>query len=177
MTAKRRERMLIAAAVTAVGLLVADRFVLTPLTALWKAQAEESGELAKQIADGALLVERATTLEERWKEMRRRSLPKSTSDAEDKLLNAVGKWAEDVSLQVDSIAPRWVMSEKEGSRLEVRLSAKGDMESIARFLHRLETDSLPVKLEDVELRPRDEKGQEMTLDARFSGIVLPEEKS
>lgn len=177
MTGRKRERMLVLVAATAVGLLAADRFVLTPLVALWKHQAGRSAVLRQEISEGSVLMDRSAALRDRWKEIRDRSLPGSTADAEDLLLSAVGRWASEEQLQVDSVSPRWILDEKKGNRLEVRLSAKGDLEGIGRFLHRLETDPLPVRLEDVELRPRDDKGEEMTVEARFSGIVLPEEKS
>ncbi|CAN5232806.1 hypothetical protein BH09SUM1_BH09SUM1_14890 [soil metagenome] len=177
MNAEKRKQLLIYGAIAVVGIYLGDQVVIRPLTNWWKSQGEETAMLRKNLADGKTMMDRKSQLEEREAEMHSRSLPAATADAESALLGAVGQWTATDNLQVDSISPRWLLSEKDGNRLEVNLSAKGDIESVTRFLHSLETNDLPVRLENVELRPRDDKGQEISLDARFSGIVLPGTKS
>jgi Tfp pilus assembly protein PilO len=177
MKPRQRERLLVAGALVCFAILAGDRVVLSSLTSLWKSQGEEIARLREELPRAEMLVERRQAVDDRWKEMRERALPKEPAAAENLLLTSVARWARTSGVQVDSIKPRWLSDKETGDRLEVRLSAKGDMGEITRFLYELEKDSAPVRLENVELRARDDSGASLILDARFSGIVLPEVES
>jgi hypothetical protein len=55
---------------------------------------------------------------------------------------------------------------------EFRASTTGTQSSLGKFIYQLETDKLPVKLEDCELTARDKTGQQLTGALRFSFIRL-----
>jgi hypothetical protein len=97
--------------------------------------------------------------------------------AEDQVLKSVGRWARDSRLSVTSLKPRWLRDEDDFRKLEFRAAAEGNMESIARFVYELERDPLPLKIEDIEIAARDERGDRLSLGVRFSGLVLMEENS
>jgi len=77
---------------------------------------------------------------------------------------------------VTSLKPRWSRKEKVFRKLEFRATAQGGIGSIARFLYELETDPLPLKVEDVVVTARDGRGDVLALGIRFSGLVLTDEK-
>lgn len=172
MGSEQRKRLLVIAAAVCLGLLAGDRFVVSPLSSLWARQSEEIASYTQSLEKGELLIDRAEALEQRRAEMVERSLPKDPADAENRILTAVGEWANRSRVQIEALKPRWVSDKKLGDRLEVRLSAKGNIRSVSRFLYELETDENPIRLEDVEITSSDNRGQELGLDVRFSGMVL-----
>lgn len=172
MVAKGREKMLVIVALIAVGALAGDRLVVTPMVNLWKRQAADMTHYRQSLDKGTLLLERRAAIEERWQDMGARSLPANSAEAEKNLLDAVGEWASSSRLAVNSIRPRWIIDETLDNRLELRVSASGDIAAVTRFLYGVESAALPVRLEEVEIRARDDQGRELTLDARFTGLVL-----
>lgn len=172
MNGKNREHLLLVVAGVVIGLFFADRLVFTPLINLWKAQGDRYSELSEDITKGSMLIDRKDALDDRWATMKKESL--SENDAEKKLLESISQWAGTSSLQIDSIKPKWQSDEKLGKRLEMRLSATGNIESITRFLYALETSERPIRMENVKIRTRNDTGSQLSLEAQFSGIVLPE---
>jgi Tfp pilus assembly protein PilO len=175
MESNQRKRILAVAAIVCVAVVAGDRLVLSPLQNLWTARSERIVELEKSLSKGRLLVDREQAMKERWQDMKQRSLPADMSVAEDQMLKSVGRWARDSRLGVTSLKPRWTDDEEDFKKLEFRAAAQGDMESIARFVYELETDLLPLKVEDIEIAARDERGSALALAVRFTGLVLVDE--
>lgn len=172
MAANNRERLLLIAAFIVLLIFAGDRFVIQPLIAPWKARNQRIAELKQMISNGQMLQDRKEAINERWTEMRQRSLPTQRSSAENQVLNAVGMWARTSRLNVTDMKPRWIVDENLPDRIEIRLSAVGDMPSIARFLYEMEKDPTALKLEDLQIRARDEKTTQLSLESRFTGLVL-----
>lgn len=175
MSVGKRERLLFVVAALCVGAFVGDRFVVTPLWDLWRARSARVVELRQSLAKGEELLRREQSLRERWDDMKRRSLSADVSRAEDATLTAVSRWSRESGLSVTSLKPRWVDNADDGYlELEFLASARGDIKSLARFLYELERDKLPARLAEVEIATRDDKGADLTLTTRFSGVVLTE---
>jgi Tfp pilus assembly protein PilO len=174
---KFRERILVVAAGVCIVLLMGDRFIVTPLYRLWKARAERISLLKQNLEKGALLLDRKGDIDQRWLDMNERSLSADIAEAENKILNAVNSWASRSSFNLSSIKPRWLHDEVNSKKLEFRLSGTGDVESLYRFLYEIESDSLAIKLEDIEISSRDEKTRDLALSVRFTGLILMKEKS
>jgi hypothetical protein len=176
MATNRRERLLVMAALACLAIFAGDRFILEPLAAGWQARGARIAQLEQSLAAGETLLDRQDTIAERWTAMRERSLPADTADTESKVLAAVGRWAGASRLNVTSRKPRWFLDADGANQLEVRVSASGDLGAITRFLYELERDRLALQLEDVEIKARDDSGAQLTLETRFTGLVLPEVK-
>jgi hypothetical protein len=178
MTNKQRERLLVVGALSCIVLFVGNIAIINPLTAAWKARSEEIGKLETSITSGNTLVTRRAHIEDQYREMRGRSLPADRAVAQAIVQEAVGTWARNSRLNVTSIKPRWVVtSDDPAQQLEVRVSAGGSIEAVSRFLYELEQDPMALRVEQVELRARDERGAVIELEARFTGLILPEEKT
>ena len=114
-------------------------------------------------------------LTRRWNDTNERSLTSEMSVAENRIMNSVSDWAGKSGLEVSSLKPRRMFGEKEFKKLEFRLAATGDMESVTRFLFELETDPLSLKLEDLDITARDNEGRDLALTVRFTGLILVKE--
>jgi hypothetical protein len=177
MNSQGRHRWLLIAAVACIVLLAGDRFILTPLMNTWKQRAMHIEQLEQSIENGELLLERSAMLEDRWAEANEAALPTDAAQAENLVLNAVNDWGGAAGFNITALKPRWMVDEELGPRLEIRVSGGGSLTAVSRFLYMLETDSLPLRLEDVELRARDDRGAELSLEARFSGLLPAAEEN
>lgn len=172
---KSRNRWLTTAALVAVGVLMADKLVLSALTRHWDSQSANIAELREQVEHGRVTLDRETVLRQRWEIMQQGALPADVSAAEDHVLRAAARWARDSRIMMTSLVPRWREQDEGYRTLECRATVQGDLEDVARFMLELEKDPLAVRLERATLVARDERGSTLTLDTLFTVLRLPEE--
>jgi hypothetical protein len=185
MAINQRERLLIGAVLGCFALYAADAFAIEPMIAAWKANTTKIERLQQDIKDGTMITEpkRKEAILAKWNDMREHSLPADQAAAGTVVLNAVGNWAIASRLNVTGVKSRWTIDPNAKTtrgapedRLEVRVSAEGNLSSVTRFLYELERDKLAVRDADVEIRSRDDHGTQLLLDVRFTALILPEEK-
>ncbi|MBE7558286.1 hypothetical protein HS125_04825 [bacterium] len=177
MELKRRERVLAVLAIAVLAIWAADQLLIEPLWGLWKARQERLSELSASILHGRSLVDRAAAISERWQEMRGRSLPADEPAAEQAVLVAVSRWAGTSRLGVSALKPRWREDEGGRRQIEWNAEAQGDIAQIARFLYELERDSLALRVEELDITARDNRGETLALKLRFTGLVFEEKTS
>lgn len=176
MKTRNREKLLLLFTAAAVGLLALDWAILTPLARSWKSRSARIEALSKKISQGALLVEREDVMRDRWEFMKQHSVPVDISSAENEVLTAVDRWAQASRISFTSIKPQWKNYADDYTTLECRADAFGDIQAVTKFLFELETDPLPLKVEEVEIRARDNDGRQLSLGVRFSRLVLTAQK-
>ena len=172
MKIKNREALLKIGALTVIGLLAIDRFVLTPAGALWKAQGEQIDSLNEKLKRGRQLIGREATLRDRWANMQRTDLPEDSSAAEDAIFKAISRWTNTSKLNFTSLASQWRPHDDGYETFEWRATATGDQVSLGRLLYEIEADPLPARIEDCELSTRDNRGQQLTLSLRMTFLRL-----
>ncbi|MBI5091002.1 MAG: hypothetical protein HZB26_00995 [Candidatus Hydrogenedentes bacterium] len=174
MDPERRKRLLIIAAAICIGAFALDRLVITPSFEYWNGRSAQIQELDKEIAESGGLLDREGELRQRWDTMKTQSLPKRVSDAESLVFQSVSRWASESKLSVTSLKPRWVKVPPMAQTLEIQLEGTGNIENLSKFLFALETDALPLRVEDLQVSAQDDKGEKLALSVRFSGLVLEE---
>lgn len=179
MNNKSREQLLLILAVTAILLMVGDKFVLQPLTGSWKARTKSIAELEKQVANGGKLIERDRAVRDKWNSMRANALTNDVSAAEGQALRAFERWGRDAGVTVSGLKPAWKRSNdrEEHQTLECRADATGSLSSLARFLYQVEKDPMAMKVDVVDLTTRDTEGRNLTLSLTLSGLVLTPKKN
>jgi len=172
----RRPLLLKIGLAAAVGLLLADSFVIEPAIQGWKNQNTRIAALSQKVERGRQLCEREATLRDRWAGMLRANLPAEVSAAENAVYKAVSRWTLDSQINITSLTPSPWQSREEGfDTYECRIAATGSQAALGRFLYNLETDStVPVNLEECEFITRDARGSQLTLTARITFLRLKE---
>jgi hypothetical protein len=169
---KNRQQTLTVLALTVVALFAADKLLLSPLTALWRQRSTQITELDKKVEEGKGMVRREKTLVERWEHMRTNTLPNNNSVAEQQVLKAFDRWAQDSRISVTSISPQWKHDADDFTTLQCRVEASGNLGTLSLFLYEIEKEPMALKLETVEITSRDNEGQQLTLGLQISGLVL-----
>lgn len=152
-----------------IGLWVLDSFVIEPAFHAWGEQGERIAVLQKKVENGRKLLEREKIVRDRWAGMQRANLAADNPTAGGDILNAVNRWKLASGIGLSSFNPQWQEHDDLGyDENECRVTATGDETTVGRFLYELETDAIPVNLEECEIATREAKGQQLTLTARFS---------
>ena len=170
----KREKLLLTVALLAVAILAGDRLVLDPLIKGWKARAEKIIALDEDLGNGKNLLEREKALKEKWGRYLGGNLNRTNSIAEDEVLRAIETWTDDSRILLTSIKPQWQNHEDRYRTYDVRLVAEGTMQQAVRFVHAIESDELPLKIEQLELASREKTGQLVSVSVRFTGLQLGE---
>jgi Tfp pilus assembly protein PilO len=176
MPVKNREQLLFILVLACVGLLVADRLILTPLITTWNDRSKKITELQTNINSKSLLVDRERKMQDDWLRMVRESRSTSDQVTEKQVLDGLSNWAISSRLTVTSQKLHWITGEEDCRKLEVRVSATGSLGAIARFIYALESDPQALKVEEMALSAKDDKGQTINCDVRFTRLVLEDGK-
>ncbi|HWX21863.1 MAG TPA: hypothetical protein VN578_18335 [Candidatus Binatia bacterium] len=172
MPIKNRQQVLVIAAIAVLGLFAGDKLVFDPLLGLWNARAERLTKLRQQVGDGQRLLRREESVRTQWAQMQRNTLTNNTSAAEQKVFQAIDRWANDSRVTISAITPQWKHDADDYMTLQCRLDAAGELGTLTRFLYAVEKDPMALKLESVELNAHDKAGQQLTLALQFSALVL-----
>ncbi len=173
METKNREKMLAIVAAVALGLLLMNYLVVSPLIDGWQSRTKQIKELKDKIANGAMLIRRQDVVESRWNDMRTNALDSNPAAAERQLFTAFDHWVSQSGATEGSFRPQVQETEDNYSTIDCRADVSGDMQTLLHFLYNMEKDPLGVKIESFELTSRDDNGRQLTLGLDLSGLVLP----
>lgn len=169
----KRERSIAIATAAAVGLLVLDWYVLTPLMDYSGSLTQQKEQLVSQLSAAARLMHTRTTLSRRWRSVRTTTVKHSPSEAESQLLNAQRRWSQESGLVLDAIKPE--RNEKLHDMQEVAFATTGvgSLHAATQFLYRLETAPIPLRIRELQLASRSEGSDDLTLAVRVSTLCDP----
>ncbi len=170
-----RERLLLTVALSAVGILLADRWILGRLGNLWAERSEKIRTLQQSIARGRHLLNRETAITRRWEDMWQTALSQDTSSAEDIVIKAAHRWRNESRATFTTFTGQQGNEYSSYKTYNCQAETVGDLEAIVRFLYEMEADPLPIRAESVEIKSRDDTGSKLTLTLRFSGLQLTED--
>ena len=172
MNINNRQQVLLIIAIVAVALLAGDKFVLSPLLTSWKERTVRIAELRKNVSQGSQLLTREQSIRGRWDHMKTNMLPGNASVAENEVLRAFERWSQNSRISITSIKPQLKRASDEYLTLEFRADAFGSLQALTRFLYEVEKDTLPLKVESMEITSRDNEGQQLSLGLQVSGLLL-----
>ncbi|MEI6467772.1 MAG: hypothetical protein WCQ89_23835 [Verrucomicrobiota bacterium] len=168
-----RQQMLLILAGVAIGVLILDSVVLTPLSKAWQTRSAEITKLQKNVTEGRGVIARATSTRAKWAEMQSQALPKDPAKSEQDLITAFDRWGRANNVELGSIKPQWKRgATNRYSQLECRVDATGTLSTLSRFLYEVEKSPLALRVDSVELMARDDNGQKLTLGLLVSGLRL-----
>ncbi|MDE2641420.1 MAG: hypothetical protein OSB55_01535 [Verrucomicrobiota bacterium] len=183
----KREKLLLVFVLLAVAILAGDRLVLGPLVNSWQTRAAKIIELERNVGNGKDLLPRGKSNTKTWERYWRDNLNNTNSVAEDEVLRAIENWTGDSGILLTSVKPQWQNHEYEflGKEIaenktysyktyDVRLVAEGTMQEAVEFVHAIESDELPLKIEQLELLSREKTGKLISVSVHFTGLQLGE---
>jgi hypothetical protein len=176
MNLNSRQKLLATLAIVAVGLFMADKILIKPLTKSWDARSKRLGELKEKVKKGTETLKRDKTLTERWERMTANVLSAAKPEAESQMSKAFERWAQAGGVVVSSTRTQWRESEDAYKTLELRADVSGNLPELTRFLYALEREPLAVKVDSLELQARDTEGTQLALVVSVNGLLINPEK-
>ena len=168
----KREKLLLTVALLAVAILIGDRLVLGPLVNSWKIRNDKIEKLERDIAKGKTLLPRLKSSMKKWRTYVSDNLNSTNTIAEDEVLRAIENWTGDSGILLTSIKPQWQKHDDRYRTYDVRLVAEGTMREAVEFVHAIESDELPLKIEQLELASREKTGKLISVSVRFAGLQI-----
>jgi Tfp pilus assembly protein PilO len=165
----KRERWIGIGTVAALALLGVNHLVVSPLL-------ERRDELDAKVSNAQLEVEKngrlfATRkrLTKEWNQLIGQGLPPD----ETRVLQDLGRWAQESGMNLPTVNPSRPEREKDFYKLTIRLTGTGGISQIGRFLDRIETASVPLRITDVTITSRREGTDDLQLTMGVSTIYPP----
>jgi type II secretory pathway component PulM len=167
-----RERKIGTIAGAVVGALVLYQFVIDP-------QLTRIGELDEQIETASTEMDRAQQLfgssrsaTRKLSAMAGSGLRRTDSAAESELLNTTRQWAQEAGLGGWGIKREGTVKERDFNKITFRAQGTGGMGQIGRFLYRLQTANIPVRVADMTISSRKDGTDDLAIVLSISTIYL-----
>ncbi len=175
MVISKRERYVGIAAIAAAALLGLDSYLLTPYLTQRDAIAAGRDDAKRRLSEADSLFERQRRLRDLWAEMQRGGLKVNPSQAESQALQAVLDWAQGAGVELAALKPERSTQEGKFQVISFNVTGNGSMASISRLLWSLETASIPVRLNDMQITPRKEGTDDLSVRLSVSALCMPPE--
>ena len=181
----KRERIISLVTGGVLGFLALDYVALSPL--LDRRSRVEAAESTATVAHARAeqLIDNAPRMNARWKSMIDAGLKSEVTEAESQALRALHDWAQDAGLTLLSLQPDRVQraggsgaqqqQDKSFQHVTLRASGTGSMRSVSRFLWRVQTAEIPLRVTDLQVNARKEGADDLLLNVAVSTLVLSPE--
>lgn len=172
MVLSSREKYIAIGTAAAVAILVLDQLALSPYLARRTAINTERAQVMEDLNKANDLFTRQRKLRNVWANIEKGGLKVDSSAAESQALQAVLDWAQSAGVELAAIKPERSTQEKWFQVIRFHVTANGPMASISRLLWSLETAAIPVRVNDVQIIPRREGTDDLTVQLGVSTLCL-----
>ena len=170
MVLSKRERYITVATLSVVAILIMDRLVLTPVQERKAAMEEETRQAVVDLERTRVLFDRKKKLAPKWQAMLDAGLKSTPAEAESQVLHAIRNWSQEAGLSLSSLRPERIKKKDKLQEMTFMASGTGRMSSVAGFLWRLESSSIPIRITEVQLGSRKEGTDDLSLQLRISAL-------
>jgi hypothetical protein len=170
----KREKYIGIGAVAAIAILVLDQFVVSPYLDQVDALDHSLTAARQQVADNNLVFERQHKLQQVWNDMQTGGLQVDESQADSQAQEAILQWAQRSEMTVTALKTEHIAQEKAFEILTYDVTATGSTPGLARMLWALETATIPLRLNEVQISSRPENTDNLTVRMNVSTLSLPE---
>jgi hypothetical protein len=171
-TLSKREKYIAIGVAIAVVVLALDQLVFEPLFAQLKAiQNQRTDAVAKMDAANDLFA-RQRKLRVVWKKMQSGGLKADASSAESQAMHAILDWTATSGVQLTALKPERSMTQGQFQVISFHVTATGSMATVSRLLWAIETASIPVRVNDVQITPQPEGTDHLSVQLSVSTLCM-----
>jgi len=168
----KRERNLAIGAAAAIGCLLLYFVVISPVMDEWTAIQQGQRDVKQQLSDAQMVFDSKIRMQKVWNAMLKSGLQTDASVAESQAENTAYKLAEQAG--VTDISLRAERPTDEGS-FEVTgfsIEGTGSMRQISQLVFLLESASIPLRVNDLQITPVPEGTDHLKVHLGFSTLCL-----
>jgi len=172
----KRERYIAIGVMAAAAIFVFDQSLYSPYAAARDSVARDREMVNTQLANADRLFERRRNLTKVLAEIQRDGLKSSRSQAVSQAQQSVLDWAKAADLKV-FFGAEHDSQQNQFQVISFEATSNGTMLSLSRLLWSIETTKLPIRVNEVQLSPRKDGVDDLTLKMNLSTLCLPPESS
>jgi type II secretion system (T2SS) protein M len=170
----KREKYIGIGAVAAIAILVLDELVVSPYYDQLDALSTGITQAKQQIDQNNLLFERQRVLQKVWTSMQSGGLQVDESQADSQAQLAILQWAGRSDMSVTALKTEHVSPEKDFLVLTYDVTATGSTPGLAHMLWALETATIPICVNEIQISSRPENTDNLTVRMNVSTLSLPQ---
>jgi hypothetical protein len=172
----KRERHLAIGVVVVVGGLLAYQYVWDPFWAAEQKAADDLKQANAQLDKADRLFRRERDLKRVWNDMVAGGLSGSADAATSQAMNAVNAWMQRARVATIGLKPERTTTENRFLVSSFHLEGGGNMASISRLINALETADIPVRINELQIRPQKKEGtDDLKVDLSVSTLSIQPE--
>lgn len=170
MAMTKRERNIAIGVGAALGLLLLDQVVITPYTDRLTAIDQQTQVAGAKVTDAATTFSRQRRMQKVWKEMQAGGLKSDESQAESQALHAVLDWTQNAGVNLAALKPERTQTQGQFQIISFHITGTGNTPEIARLLWGMETATIPVRVNDMQITPIKEGSDNLTIQLSVSTL-------
>ena len=173
MVLSKRERLVAIIVIAAVLILVLDHFVIEPYFAELSRIDRETRQAVSDENDANALLSRQVRLKKIWAEMQNGGLKVDDSQAESLTLQALLEWSANSRVPLPAIKRERSAQEGKFEVIGFDVSGTGSIPEVSRLLWAIETATIPVRINEMQITPQKEGIDMLSVRLSLSALCMP----
>jgi type II secretory pathway component PulM len=168
----KREKYIAIGVAAAIALVVLDQLIYEPLDAQLTSIDDQRTAAQSRLNDAQTLFARERRLRQVWTDMEKGGLQADSSAAESQLSHAILDWESSSGVVLAALKPERATTEGDFQVIGFHVTATGSLPQVARLFWYAETASIPVRLTDIQITPRHEGTDDLSVQLSISTLCL-----
>jgi hypothetical protein len=173
MVLSKRERLIVIATVVAVGALVLDQIVISPLSKAFSDTLDQKTKLNAELTSAMALRRKQREVAPVWNAWLRSGLKSDAVDAESQVLHSIQDWAQEAGLRLSMVRPDRLTEKTRLPEIAFTASGTGTLGDIGKLVWRVQTATIPIRITEMQLSSRKEGTDDLSFQLRLSTIYVP----
>jgi hypothetical protein len=173
MARTQRTRYLLVGTLIALGVLVADQLVLTPLLAKRAAAKAKLQDLQARHGRAMELLTSGQQMDARWRELLRTGMKQDPDAAESQVMHALYDWKDETGVALSLMKPDRLADKTRLPEIVFHATGTGRMAGVARLLWLVQASGIPVKVIEAQISARKEGADDLSFQLRLSTVYAP----
>jgi len=175
MDLSKREKGLMYGSLAVLAILALDYYALTPLTEQQDLLNVQREQILADMERGRKLFQERKQLAPKWKSMLSDGLKGDPAEAEGQVLHGLRNWAKETGLTLSSVKPDRPESKEQLRQIHIQASGTGSMDSIAKFLFKMQSAGIPLKVTELQIGSRNEGDNNLAMQFKVSTLYRASE--
>ncbi len=172
MVLSKREKYIAIGVGAAVGLLVLDSLIFAPYFTRRNKITVDRTALNEQTEAAAATLMRQSKLRPVWAEIQQHGLMVDPDVAASQAQKAILDWAHAANVELFSLRNERPAQEGQFQIINFGVTGTGTMNSISKFLWSLETAAIPIRVNDMQITPRREGTDDLSIRLTVSALCM-----
>ena len=172
MIANKREKIFSLIMLSSLGLLLVDRYALTPYFEASKSVASDLQEATAKEEKASRLLTNQSRVDRAWHELTSGPLKSDAAAAESQALHAMRDWAQGSRVDLQSLKPERIGRVGDFQQIRVQATGTGTTSAVAVLMNQIETAKIPMRINDVRLTSRKEGTDDLSFSMSVSTVLF-----